>query len=218
MLGAMGCSDNKGGKGSAALPPIAPFSSQRLHDKLEALRRAFEEKGMTVSDTLLPGLSEPEIRSACDWFPASLPEELIALYAWRNGQQESAARNAFPFWFRDCAFIPLATAKTEYASMMSTYGAHPSDAPLLKNSFPFAAFNGGWLLLPCAPQALEPRLARPIIFVMQDISIHFYSIELMVDTQTEWVSHPSYHAPGLSEADEMQIWRRHNPGIYASHG
>lgn len=99
--------------------------------------------------------------------------------------------------------------------MMETYGANPADHDLLKNSFPFAAFNGGWLVLPCKEQKLDSRLTRPVISVMQGIDVWFYSIQLMIETCIEWVSHPAYGHSGnssLPENEELAIWRKHNPG------
>lgn len=86
---------------------------------------------------------------------------------------------------------------------------------LLEHSFPFAAFNGAWLVLPCKGQNLDRRLARPVISVLEGIDVHFYSLQLMVDTCVEWMSHPQYDPHDhLPEDVEMEIWRRHNPGIF----
>jgi hypothetical protein len=198
------------------LPELPKFSSKRLHAKLEALRQAYEAKGFNVTDTLQPALSAQELQAQCSWFPAPLPEEIISLYAWRGGQIESGSDDDFAFAFEGRTFLTLEDAKLEYDSMMSTYGAEPSDAPLLRTCFPFAAYNGGWLVMPCADQSLEPRLERPIISVMQGISIHYYSLELMVVTALDEVLHPQYDGyNGLPEAISMEIWDRHNPGISA---
>ena len=101
--------------------------------------------------------------------------------------------------------------------MMASYGTFPDFYELLASSFPFAAFNGGWLVLPCKRQTLDKRLQRPVISVFQGIDVYFYSLQLMVDTCVDWVSHPLYdpkEAAGFPEALEMEIWRRHNPGIF----
>ena len=198
------------------LPELPKFSSKRLHAKLKALRQAYESKGFNVTDTLQPPLSAQALKAQCNWFPAPLPEEIISLYAWRGGQIESGSEDDFSFAFGGYTFLTLEDAKLEYDSMMSTYGAEPSDAPLLRICFPFAACNGGWLVMPCTGQSLEPRLERPIIFVMQGISIHYYCLELMVATALDEVLHPQYDGyNGLPEKISMKIWDRHNPGIAA---
>lgn|SRR5512138_564068 len=194
---------------------VPPFSRGRLHVQLDALRVAFEAKGHHVSRSLLPPLHEQELKERCTWFPGALPEELVALYAWRGGQGKGAHEEEYPFWFRDCAFSSPERAEQEYKSMMESYGANPEDHELLKHSFPFASFNGGWLVLPCKDQRLDKRLQRPVISVMQGVDIHFYSLQLMVDTCVDWVSHPQYDRENqLPGAIEVAIWRRHNPGIF----
>ncbi|MEY4563491.1 MAG: hypothetical protein RLZZ618_2768 [Pseudomonadota bacterium] len=197
------------------LPPVPEFSAERLHTGLEALRLAYEAKGFNVSETLQPGLSDDEFNNRCSsWLAAPLPKEMLALYAWRGGQQISKAPKDFPFSFRDCAFSTPDEAKAEYIRMMSTYGANPGDSELLRNCFPFAAFNGGWLVMPCGNQSLEPRLQRPIISVMQGVAVHYHSIERMVATVTDCVSHPKHDGHGLPSDIELDLWRRHNPGIF----
>ena len=201
-------------------PQVAPqpFSRPQFLEQLESLRKAFETKGLRVTPSLLPPVDESTLRQRCAWFPAELPEELVALYVWHEGQSVEAWHgDGYPFWFRDCAFSSLQTAESEYRSMMETYGANPTDHDLLRNSFPFAAFNGGWLVLPCKEQKLDSRLTRPVISVMQGIDVWFYSMELMIETCIDWVSHPAYGHSGNSsipENEELAIWRKHNPGIF----
>jgi hypothetical protein len=213
ILGVLGCDDRKRVM-QRTLPAIPDFSAARLQARLEELRQSYETKGFNVSETLQPGLSADETSAQCSWFPESIPQEIIALYGWRGGQVESSAKKDFPFWFRDCAFLTPTAAKLEYKSMMSTYGANPTDTPLLRICFPFAAYNGGWLVIPCAAQSLEPRLQRPVISIMQGVDVHYYSIEIMLATVLEWVRHPKYDGYGLPSDVELEIWRHHNPGIF----
>lgn len=213
ILGSLGC-DSREHKGKIPLPALPEFDANRLQAKLEELRLAYEKKGFNVSETLQPGLSAQETMTQCSWFPVKLPQEIIALYAWRGGQQESREEKDFPFMFRDCAFLTPTDAKHEYESMMQTYGTNPADAPLLRTSFPFAAYNGGWLVLPCAGQSLELNLQRPIISIMQGIDVHYYSIETMLATAIEWVLHPKFDGYSLPSDIELEIWQRHNPGIF----
>lgn len=197
---------------------LPPFSPDRLHQQLEQLRLAFEAKGLNVSRTLLPPLQDHELREKSEWFPGQIVPELIALYSWRGGQEPGPwdlADTDFPFWFRDYAFSSLAIAKEEYQSMMASYGQIPEFHEQLKTSFPFAAFNGGWLVIPTIPYSFDKELAHPIVSVMEGIDVFFYSIEKMVETCIDWVSHPSYVGDGtLPEAVELEIWRKHNPGIF----
>ncbi len=212
----VGCSREPGPSGAPI--ELLPFSSERLQTQLEAMRQAFEAKDLRVSDTLLPPIDPETLARECAWFPAPLPQELIALYGWRGGQAEDAWNTEFPFWFRDDAFCSLRNAELEYRSMISSYDRLSGISNLaLRSCFPFAAFNGGWLVLPCMGQELDTRFTRPVISVMEGVDIFFYSMQTMVDTCLEWISHPLFSADGSLPSDvELAIWRRHNPGIFAS--
>ena len=213
LLGLTAC-DRRKEKVQQALPTLPEFDAARLHARLEDLRLAYEARGFNVSDTLQPPLPADEVRRQCSWFPTPLPPELIALYGWRGGQRESREKKDFPFNFRDFAFVTPADARVEYDSLRKSYGVNPADAPLLRICFPFAAFNGGWLVMPCATQSLEPRLPRPIISVMQGVDVHYYTIETMAATAIDWVRHPKFDGYSLPSAIELEIWQRHNPGIF----
>ena len=194
---------------------IPPFDAARFGSLLEELRLAYEAIGHYVSPTLRPGLKPDEIHARCKWFPTEVPEELLALYGWRNGQEGDAWNNDYPFWIRDCTLSSLEVAELEYGRIMQTYGSYPEDHEMLKYSFPFAAFNGGWMVLPCNGHNLFQAYKRPVIFVLQGINIYFYSIELMVRTCIDWVR-AGRSEDGVivfGEDLEMKIWEQHSPGI-----
>ena len=197
---------------------MPPFSAERLHKLLEQLRLAFEGKSLNVSDTLLPPVNEEALRERCSWFPGEIVPELRALYSWRGGQEPGPwdlADTDQPFWFRDCAFSSLTIAETEYQSMMASYGQIPEFHEELKTCFPFAAFNGGWLVIPTMAHKFDRALPRPIVSVMEGIDVYFYSIEKMVETCIDWVSNPQYTKDGsLPQETELEIWRKHSPGIF----
>ncbi len=135
-----------------------PFDGERLREKLETLRTAFEAKGHPVSANLLPPVEEQDLRRRCAWFPAELPDELVALYAWHEGQADDDAWDeGAPFWFGDHGFSNLQIAQRSYVEMMESYGLEPELKPLLEHSFPLAAFEGAWLVLPCRQQQLLKR-------------------------------------------------------------
>ena len=113
------------------------------------------------------------------------------------------------------SFCSLARAEDEYASILSSYGWIPGRRGLLKYAFPFAEFNGGWYVMPALGHPFNLSLACPIISVFEGIDVYYYSLELMVNTCIEWVSHPEYSADGsLPHEIELEIWRKHNPGIF----
>jgi hypothetical protein len=190
---------------------LPSFSSDALISGLDTLVRAYEEKGMIVS--LLPGIDEAELRARCHWFPGTLPQELVALYGWRGGQAHWDEDHLF--WLGDNLFPSLEMAEQEYASMMETYGTDPEDHEVLKYSFPFAAFNGGWYVLPTADHPFNSILPMPVLSVFQGVEPFFYSIQTMVDTYVEWVRHEQYTKEDHLPAEiERAIWEKHNPGIF----
>ena len=192
------------------------FSAARLHSKLDKLLKAYESKGMNVSSSLLPAISEANIREQCSWFPFELPEEIIALYTWRGGVKEDAVDSKHPFMFRDNVFCSLATAKKEYLSIMKYYGHYPEDHLMLKYSFPLATFQGSSDVLPANNHQFNPSLKRPIINVHEGIYVSYYTIESMVDICIDWINHPSYDTEthSLPRTQEMKVWQKHNIGIF----
>ncbi len=200
---------------SSATLDLPPFDAGRFQDRLDALRIAFESKLWHVSDSLLPGVAEAELRNRCAWFPSPLPAELVALYGWREGQAREPWDERYPFWFRDYGFSSIVRAEQEYRSMMASYGTNPQDHEFLKHSFPFAAFNGGWLVLPCKARHPNDPSQRSVVSVMQGVTVFFYSMELMVETCLDWVSNAAYAGNDhLPRAIELEIWKKHNPGIF----
>lgn len=213
----VGCHDKENARSSIAQPP---FSATHLHESLERLRSAYENKGMHVSEHLLPPLSEEKIRHSCSWFPVALPPEIIALYTWHNGQAKGAWDEKHPFWFRDCSFINLDLVKQEHLSMTRTYGRISWAGIDLATCFPFAAFNGGWYIFPCKGQSLDDRFRYPVISVFQGIEIYYYSLDAMLETCIDWVNQPDFGSSYSREKDanELAIWKKHNPGIFEKFG
>lgn len=191
------------------------FSSSKLHSLLDGLLDAYKRKGMDSGASLLPAIDESELKEKCKWFPSVLPPEIISLYGWRGGQEKDASESEYPFWFRDMSFCSIKRAEIEYKSMMNTYGATPENHELLKSSFPFASFNGGWYVFPSREQRLNSNLKNPIICVLQGIDIYYYSIESMVNTCIEWVDNGMYDENyTLPENIENDIWQKYNPKIF----
>gem|GEM_PF-1696781 len=194
---------------------ISQFSSDRLHSSLNNLKDAYESIGVAVSKSLLAPVTEDELKARCSWFPGEITPELVSLYGWHEGQEKSAWEEKHPFMFRDNAFTRLRFAEEEYHSMMSSYGNIPEHHELLKNSFPFAAFDGAWYVLPTKGHPFNTGLKMPIISVHEGIEVYFYSMETMVNTCVEWVNHTDYKDDyTLPRKVELEIWDKHNPGIF----
>lgn len=184
----------------------------------DSLVEAYRTRGEDLESALLPGLSQREIESRTRWFPAALPQSLLELYTWRNGQPDDAWNTDKVLWFRDMQFASLERAEAEYRSMMDSYGVGNSrqlEGIELRTSFPFASFNGGWYVVPCQGHDLKPSYPFPVVNVFQGIDIYFHSVERMLETCIEWrlASVRLDDSWELSERKEREIWRRHNPGV-----
>lgn len=192
------------------------FSAPRLVAALESLRQGFDDRGKTVTPHLRPGLDEAAVRQRCSWFPAPLPAEVVALYGWHDGQAPDAERGDDAFLFRDCAFISLDRVRDVHRTMTGAYGGAASILGVsLATCFPIAESEGATLVVPCdAPPAGDAQL-RPVVSVFEGIQVFFYSVERMVETCVDWVRHPDFDPrTGLAQSAELEIWRRHNPGIF----
>ena len=202
------------------IPPLSGIAStaEVLLPLLEELRQSYEAIGERVTATLEAPISPTELVSSCRWFPGTLPEELLALYSWRGGQNVEKDAAAAPFWFRDVIFSTPKRAEDEYKSMMSSYGQMLPASTIgveLKYCFPFAAFNGGWYVFPCNGQAIDHVHPRAIISVFEGIDVYFHSFEMMLRTCIDWVKDPSYRKLSNDSGDiEMKIWQKYNPGVF----
>ena len=197
-------------------PParLPPFSASRFRSRLEALRLAFEAKNQHVTPRLQPGLSEASLRSLCSWFPSPLPDELVALYGWHDGQPSSAGEEPYPFVFRDCGFTCVRNAEMDYHAIMNSYGTQPRLHELLKHSFPFASFDAGYLVLTCKQRYPGSPSEHAVVSIFQNVNLMFYSMESMVETCLTWASDTAspWWFPFGGSSDDA-VLERFNPGI-----
>jgi hypothetical protein len=197
-------------------PDLPPFSAENLHKLLDALLAAYEAHYPGIGETLLPPIGAGELHSRCDWFPGRLPAEIIALYGWRGGQDLSHLGAEEPaFWSPDNIFCSPEDAAAAYRSISWSYALWPPDRNLLRYAFPFATFEGSSYVLPTRSQGLPPGLERPVISVFEGVDIYFHSLESLVRTCLDWITHPGYRGDAaLGSEIEMDIWLRHNPGLF----
>lgn len=187
---------------------------------LDELRLAFLERRCKVDRFLQPGLARDEIRDKIRPLGFTPSETLVELYAWRNGQSTDADVAAGALRFRDDVFIDLDSALREYAVIQEYFSPEPDALPIgfdLRQAFPFAAFMGSWHVVVCGRHSLASAFPDPVVNVFQGITPFFHSIETMLRTCVDWVRHPAWTVEsglGLSEDVELEIWRRHNPGIF----
>ena len=182
-----------------------------IHELLESLKLAFESKNIRVTDCLLPPLSMRQIIEDCEWYPDTLPDEIIQLYTWSGGQ-DPYGENLFIF--RDVNLLSLGQAKIEYEIMIQTRAAEGFVNGInLKYCFPFAAADGSRYLLPSERHGLLRNMSRPVLQAFHDESEYFSSFRSMLRTCIEWVGHPKYDESPLWGMIEHEIWIRNNPDI-----
>lgn len=70
----------------------------------------------------MPGLSREEIVTKLRPLNIPIPEDLIQLYSWRNGQVENADWELDSLRFRDTTFINLDAAVKQYDDFRTAYG------------------------------------------------------------------------------------------------
>jgi hypothetical protein len=194
--------------------PITPL--------LEELRTAFIQKGADVDRFLRSGLFHEEVVERAAALPFELPEEIVELYGWHDGQQDDAEFEPGSFVFRDNTFISLDRAVGEYGTMLRAYREPMAGIDVgfdLEGSFPFATYEGSYHVIVCGPHRLDSPSPRPIVNVYQGIDLFFHSFESMLRTCIDWVRHPQWSTEkgGLGAEDdiEREIWLRHNPGVFA---
>lgn len=198
--------------------PLPEFSSARLHGLLDELLSVYEAKGQPVSQTLLPPLTEAEIRAQCTWFPGEINAEIISLYTWRGGSSVETWDAEFPFWFRDNVFCSLETAALQYSQMMECYSNFPGCKEMIKYAFPIAEFNGGRYVIPTRGHPFHESLHAPIVSVCDGVDVYYYSLEKMVETCIDWAQQKGTKIKEdffiLDQALEMKIWLKHNPNLF----
>jgi hypothetical protein len=190
---------------------------------LDALRDEFRTRGLEVDRHLRPGLSRDAVVERTRELGLSVPDEIVELYGWHDGQSDEAEFAPDAFQFRDNAFISLERAIVERGQILEFYGGYDTDeyVPLgfdLEQCFPFATYMGSWHVVVCGPHTLASAHPHPVVNVYQGIVVFFHSIELMLRTCIDWVRHPRWSPEshlGLADDVELEIWRRHNPGLPA---
>lgn len=73
-------------------------------------------------------------------------------------------------------------------------------------------------MIVCGPHKLASASPNPIVNVFQGIVVFFHSVESMLRTCIDWVRDTRWSNTsglGLAHEVELDIWRRHNPGLPA---
>ena len=180
-------------------------SPEEIGPKLAELERTMAAHGYDVGKSFRPGLSREQIDRRTKDLPYRLPEELYRMYMWHDGSPDKG-----PLLFRDHRFMPLELAlRPPHIEVARTYEFQPA--------FPFAWFEGSYLLVPFERYGVHPALELPVINLFEGRTIDYYSIPRMLDTAIEWIREGVTRPGAEHRADgkkELAIWRQHNPGIF----
>jgi hypothetical protein len=189
---------------------------------LEELRATFIERGCQVDRHLKPGISRDELLERTRPLGLTLPDDLVEMYAWRNGQGDDAEMSGDAFLFRDNTFVDVEGSLREYPLIQEYYVPEPDVIPYgfeLTEVFPFAAHMGSSYVVVCGRHTLASPDPNPVVGVYQGVDMYFHSLEAMLVTCIEWVRHPAWDDTShLPDDVEREIWQRHNPGAFAGWG
>lgn len=195
-------------RGTKERGPVFKSSIHDIHPKLDLMIEILKQKGFDIKSQFKPGLSRDEVLNKTSKLSFPVPEEIISLYTWRNGPVNNWMNSPdHLFIFRDHCFLDIDQAIEEAANVNKFYK--------LKKVFPFASFEGSTLALPVEPYAFYDRLERPVINIFEGVSVHFFSLAIMLDTVNEWFEMGVHNPQGgqVKEDLELEIWQRHNPGF-----
>ena len=117
----------------------AIFDASVLSTSLEQILAWHQVNQTEIPDALNPGGNRASILTAFSDLPCQPTEELIQLWEWHNGTQDTPV----PFiWYHD--FLSVEEAISEYKQLTSN--------PLViwdKNWIPIFSFQGEWYFVEC---------------------------------------------------------------------
>jgi hypothetical protein len=189
-------------------------SIAELGDRLVA---AYENKGIAVRRNLQPGLDRASILAAVAPLGLTLPEEVIDLFAWRNGHVDEELYDA-KLCFRDNQLLTLDQAIDEYRRLNEPNSREQALEYFgldVSQSFPVAGFEGCVYVVAWGRHAWRNSTPRPVIQLFEDVVRYFYSLPKMLETSHAWVSHRDWEGYKLDSEIEEEIWQRLNPDVMA---
>ena len=167
-----------------------------------------QRKGIRIHPHLRPGLSTTQVQTAISRLGFMPPPELIELYAWHDGVDDTHAPEML---FGEQQFLPLSEAFNEYHELLRHYDQNTT-AINLAACFPFAGFQGSVLALYCLPTTLM-TLQHPIIEIYHSIFVAFETLDQMAQTVDAWFAAGVYDARPVDDARRLTIRKRLNPRL-----
>jgi hypothetical protein len=193
-----------------------PISEQLL----EELREAYLQKGVNVDQYLLPGLSREEIVTKLRPLNIPIPEDLIQLYSWRNGQVENADWELDSLRFRDTTFINLDAAVKQYDDFRTAYGegcTFENTGFDMDLAIPISYQDAAWYVMVCGPHKFPIPHPHPIVYIYYGMRLKFFSMETMLRSCIDKIHQSTVLEDvtlDISIREWDEIWEHHNPGIH----
>ena len=185
-----------------------------IADKLDRPVAAFQSHGMYPD--LRPGATDTELDQLEEALELPLPDDLRALWAWRNGHIPNANPPYDELLFRDKAFIGTPEV-LEAREAVLLEASQPEE--WRKRTFdpviciPFAK-GGGFTAVSCGPQGDAPHLRNSVLELQGEIFTAYESIEKMIDTNIEVVERFGLILTVWAGLEAREIRKKHNPLVY----
>jgi cell wall assembly regulator SMI1 len=187
------------------------YDGAKLTETLERILVWMKKNNPVVAAALKPGLTKSEIADKVSSLPFQLPEEVIALYQWRNGVREDCPGSFI--WYHN--FLSLDRAIHEYEGMngLNLSGWH-------KNWFPLFDFEGEYYFVPCSK---KKHSALPIGYYFleeTEATVCYTNLTTMMQTALECFETGAVFVEDKEKGilrenirDVKRIYEKHNPGL-----
>ncbi len=189
------------------------YDKAALIGALERIRAWWMQHDPRVAEALLPGLDSRAITEKTSRLPFRLPEEVYALYGWRNGTGSDLAQ---PFiWYHDFMSLDRAVAEHERMTALSGF-------PLMRwpaQWFPLFGFEGEHYFIQGHTQK---RKALPVAFAFLEeplATVCYRNLTTMMLTVAECLESgavfldPTTRSMGEKLPQIRAIHHKHNPGL-----
>ncbi len=141
-----------------------------LIESAEALRRWHAERGTGIR--LNPGIDERSLELTVGGVPCTLPEELLTLWRWHDGESSEGF-----VWYHE--FVSVREAIDEFGALRRAPRSR-----WRRDWFPVLRFQDEWFFVECAQ---VPSAASPVMhfFVEDEPRYAFVNLTTMLQTMAE---------------------------------
>lgn len=186
---------------------------ETLQDALNKILEWLAEHDRPVVALLQDGIDAQEVKAASEGLPLRLPQELVALYGWRNG-----TRSAEGDILDDLHFMP-GYYLLSLEESLTHYRAFKDDERWKPNWFPILANGGGdFYAVGCTTGAEERAPVIGFLLDEPEQPIEYASVTSMMLTIAQCYEAGAYFLSedGYLEVDDeavVPIGRKFNPDV-----